>query len=171
MNKNEWYQKNKESVLKKQKCYRKTPMGRACHLISGYAVQDKRKGFEKSIDFDAKWIVDNIFSKPCPYCGETDWRKLGCNRINEDLPHTKDNVEPCCYDCNTKKLRMRKVYQYTLEGVLVKVWESLKEIRENKNYSYSSIQECLRGKRYSSLRKKWYEVKKANGYIWSYKPL
>ena len=51
----------------------------------------------------AKWIVYNIFPKPCHWCGETDWHKLGCDRIDNDKPHTPDNVNPCCEECNKKR--------------------------------------------------------------------
>ena len=57
-------------------------------------------GLDEAIDFDAKWIVDNIYSKTCTHCGESDWHKLGCNRLDNTKPHTKDNVEPCCQHCN-----------------------------------------------------------------------
>lgn len=57
-------------------------------------------------DLDEEWITDNILSKECIYCGETDWRKLGCDRIDNDKPHTKDNVVCACARCN--KLRSNK---------------------------------------------------------------
>jgi len=78
------------------------PLYRAQYQVRSYRRDDKDNGFENEIDFDAQWIVDNIYSKPCVHCGETDWHKLGCNRLNNDLPHTKDNVEPCCWECNNK---------------------------------------------------------------------
>lgn len=100
----EYYQKNKETIDEKHKTYRKkyksTPMGRALGQVQSYKSMDRKNGFGDVIDFDARWMVDNIYSKPCKYCGETDWHKLGCNRIDNSKPHTKDNVEPCCRSCN-----------------------------------------------------------------------
>lgn len=98
----EYYLKNKDKIKEYNKNYSKTQYGRAYRLVNNYKLMDKRKGFEPSVDFNAQWIVDNIFSKPCPYCGETDWHLLGCNRIDDSKPHTKDNVEPCCKNCNCK---------------------------------------------------------------------
>lgn len=164
------YLSNKEKIIEQISEYRKTIKGRAVHLVSGYILQDRRNGFEKSVDFDGQWLVDNILTKPCVYCGETDWHKLGCNRLDNSKPHTKDNVEPCCYDCNTKKLRERRIYQYTLDGKLVKIWDKIKDVIEG-GYSRSCVQAALRGMRYSSLRKKWYISNKYKGYIWSYEPL
>ena len=90
-----WDEKNKEKKLFYQREWRKTPYGRATMILSAYNEADKNMGREKG-DLTPQWIVDNIFSKPCVYCGETDWHELGCNRLDNTKPHTKDNVEPCC---------------------------------------------------------------------------
>lgn len=79
----------------------KTPMGRALYLVGDYRQAD-RKYARGECNLTAKWIVENIFSKPCVHCGETDWTKLGCNRLDNSKPHTMDNVEPCCKKCNLK---------------------------------------------------------------------
>ena len=81
--------------------YNKTPIGRAHNLISAYNQTDKKYKLGKG-DLTAKWIVENIFSKPCAHCGESDWYKIGCNRLDNSKPHTMDNVEPCCSKCNKK---------------------------------------------------------------------
>lgn len=44
--------------------------------------------------------MENIFAKPCAYCGETDWTQLGCHRIDNSKPHTIDNVVCCCRKCH-----------------------------------------------------------------------
>lgn len=53
----------------------------------------------------------------------------------------------------------KKVYQYTLDGELVKEWESAKEAGRN-GFICSSISLCCLGKR-----------NKHNGYKWSFEPL
>lgn len=110
--KRKYYYENREKILKYQSeydkdytpKYRLTQKGRARHLIDGYIQQD-RKHNRGECTLTQEWIVDNIFSKECHYCGETDWHKLGCDRIDNELPHTPENVVPCCYDCNSKKGR------------------------------------------------------------------
>ena len=98
-----WYQENKEKMLEQHKEYRNTPIGRAGHLVMRYKQNDKKYN-RGECTLTAQWIVDNIFSKPCHYnCGETDWTKLGCDRIDNSLPHTPDNVVPCCDECNKKR--------------------------------------------------------------------
>lgn len=83
------------------KDYRKTPMGRAKTLLSNYNRNDKIHNRGKG-DLTAKWIVENIFSKPCAHCGKEGWQIIGCNRLDNSKPHSKDNVEPCCRECNIK---------------------------------------------------------------------
>lgn len=100
----QYYLKRREELLARkteyQKVYEKTQMGRAQKQFQQYKFMDKRNGFGDVIDFDARWIVDNIYTKPCVHCGETDWHKLGCNRLDNSKPHIVDNVEPCCFHCN-----------------------------------------------------------------------
>ncbi len=119
----QYYQDNKEKVLERvkqyqqehkevhteyMKQYRQTPMGRACYLLNGYRKLDKEAG-RGECTLTAQWIIDNIFTQKCHWCPETDWTKIGCDRIDNSLPHTPDNVIPCCAECNTK--RGRKTYE------------------------------------------------------------
>lgn len=106
-NKKKYYLDNRDIFLKKRKKYSKTPIGRACYLVNAYKKADKNANRGKG-DITAEWIVKNIFSQPCHYCGESDWTKIGCDRIDNSKPHTMDNVVPCCYECNVK--RGRKEY-------------------------------------------------------------
>ena len=95
----QYYQNNKNKRLKQQKEYRQTPMGRASYLLSNYNQADKKQNRGQG-DLTAKWIVENIFTKPCAHCGKTGWDIIGCNRLDNSKPHTMDNVEPCCLECN-----------------------------------------------------------------------
>lgn len=100
----EYYQNNKERLAEYYTQYYSTPKGRAKNLLHGYKQSDNlyNRG-ECTLTVD--WIVENIFSQPCHYCGKTDWHELGCDRIDNSLPHRPDNVVPCCAECNTKKAR------------------------------------------------------------------
>lgn len=75
---------------------------RAHMLLSCYQKYDRiyKKG---GTAITTHWIIDNIFTKRCLYCGETDWRKLGCDRINNNKSHTPENVVCCCKECNKKR--------------------------------------------------------------------
>jgi hypothetical protein len=117
-----YYERNKDKILEYHKTrrdetkekrskwqaqYNATKNGRAHKLVTGYKYADKRYG-RGECTLTAQWIVDNIFSKPCVHCGETDWHKLGCNRLDNTKPHTEDNVEPCCSRCNIRLPRKHR---------------------------------------------------------------
>lgn len=75
---------------------------RAINLVCSYKKEDIKYN-RGECTLTAQWILDNIFSRSCLYCGETDWHLLGCDRKNNTKPHTPDNVVCCCKDCNNKR--------------------------------------------------------------------
>lgn len=171
----QYYLEHKEKIIAQKtvynKEYSKTQMGRAQRQLQQYKFMDRRNGLDEVIDFDAKWIVDNIYTKHCVHCGESDWHKLGCNRLDNTKPHTKDNVEPCCFHCNcvlngvesayrlkesTKKQR-KKVSQYTLDDKLVAIFNSTLDAENATNIRSGNISRCCNGQRPT-----------AGGFKWSY---
>lgn len=95
----EYYQNTKDN---KRKDYKETPMWRANNLLCAYKQND-RKHERGETTITAPWILEHIFSSKCVYCGETDWKLLGADRIDNTKPHTPENVVPCCSYCNAKK--------------------------------------------------------------------
>lgn len=163
-----WYLKNKTTISNKQRIkyyserkmvldeYRKTPIGRAKCLIGAYNQADVVMGRGKG-DLTPEWIVENIFSQPCAHCGKEGWDIVGCNRLDNSKPHTMDNVEPCCKDCNEKLFGSdlsKQVLQYSLDGRLIKVWNSTMEC---KRAGYGHVVECCNMRR-----------KTSGGFIWRY---
>lgn len=68
---------------------------------SSYRYRDKKRGFNTDNNVTKEWILENIFNgQVCVYCGESDWTKLGCDRIDNSKPHTPDNVVCSCVKCN-----------------------------------------------------------------------
>lgn len=131
--------KNTQVKVKKEK--QSAEQKRAKKLAYHYHWHDiNTYNFNCDNDLDEKWITDNILSKECIYCGETDWRKLGCDRIDNTKPHTKDNVVCACARCN--KLRSNK---FTVDE-MIQIGAVIKRI-ENKHKDY-----CLReGKKVGSF--------------------
>lgn len=154
-----WREKNKEYNRERQKAYLNTKMGRAVSLVSKYKTEDRNNG-RGECTLTAKWVSDNILSKPCAHCGESDWHKIGCNRLDNTKPHTKDNVEPCCFHCNTvehSKETSISVDQISpVDGEVVKTWESLNKAQRN-GYWKSNIRNCCNGKQTTH-----------KGYLWKY---
>ena len=162
----------------KEKCreavkrwYEEHPMeARANGQISSYRTMDIRNGFGDVIDFDANWMVKNIYTKPCPHCGRSGWENMGCNRIDNKKPHTKDNVEPCCGKCNNdlaaeynKKRYSKKLIQIIIKDGSVKEWDSVKNASKTLGYNQSAIADACRGE---------YSTHKAHEYkesLWYYK--
>lgn len=131
---------------------------RAIKLIQSYNDNDEKHGFEKG-DLTTKWIVEHIFTKPCAHCGKEGWNIIGCNRLDNTKPHTMDNVEPCCAECNNMmwgKEASKKVYQYTLDGKLLCVYDSIFECHKN-GYDPRNVSKCCNGTR-----------NKHKGYRWSF---
>ena len=94
--------------------------------------------------------------------------------INEDgtIDQDKSNLEWCTNEYNHNygtrnqraseriaEARSKQVYQYTLDGTLVKIWSSTKECGRN-GFGQSLISACCNGKR-----------KQHKGFRWSYVPL
>lgn len=157
----EYYVLNKQEILEYHKCYSKTQMGRALGQIGQYRRMDRRNGFGDVIDFDAKWMIENIYTKKCSHCDETDWHKLGCNRLDNSKPHTKDNVEPCCEKCNTK---LAAIYNSThlVKGLVDQIDKTTGEVIKTWRCVYDAVKEgfyhadaVVRGER-----------KQDKGFIW-----
>ena len=102
---------------------------------------------------DKMWIVNHKDENPHNNCIE-----------NLELITTTQNNN---YGTRTQRAvakRCINVYQYTIEGIFVKKWESVNSCREY-GFSPSHVSECCHHK-YSNLKRRHYK-----GYIWSYTPL
>lgn len=149
---------HREAVIK----YRKEhPIEtRACMLLQDYQIRDEQQNRGKG-DLTVQWIIENIFSKPCVHCGKIGWDVIGCNRLDNSKPHTKDNVEPCCEKCNNSleaERKSKQVGQYELNGKLVKMWKSACEAGRN-GYTKQNIISCCNNKPHFNTHK---------GYIWKW---
>lgn len=141
--------------------YRSTQKGRANELLKSYRRED-RKYNRGECTLSVEFILEHIFTQPCTHCGCSDWKKIGCNRLDNNLPHTPDNVEPCCYRCNVRLYGediSKQVFQHTKDGKLIKVWPSVSECGKN-GYNQGRVSDCCNGKQ-----------KTHKGYKWSYEPL
>lgn len=143
------------------KRYREKPLGRAVFLVNGYKKADENANRGKG-DLTPEWIVENIFTKPCKHCGKTGWDVVGCNRLDNSKPHTMDNVEPCCEECNLKlngiymKEKLGKTIDQIspVDGEVINTWISTREAGRN-GFARVNIIKVCNGKQ-----------KHHKGYIW-----
>jgi len=115
-----WREKNPEYTKNRNETYYKTKYGRAVNLINSYKFNDNKYN-RGECTITPEWMIENIFNGRCIYCGETDWRKLGCDRIDNSKPHTPDNVVCCCEECNKK--RGTKPYEEFMKEMQLKMLE------------------------------------------------
>lgn len=101
-----------------------TPRQKASKMISSYKNKDKKMGFDNVCDINIDWMIENIFNKQCEYCGDTE--RLGCDRINNDKPHTMDNVVPCCYECNCARNN-----NFSYEEMKI-IGETIRKVKDNR---------------------------------------
>ena len=97
--------------------------------------------------------------------------------INEDgsVDYDKSNLEWCTLEYNVRygtrtERTSKKVYQYTIEGELVKIWDSTAECGRN-GFSQTKVSDCCNGGYFSHSRGKWRNVNMHKGYKWSYELL
>lgn len=156
------------SKEKRKKYYNTTLKGFSNRIVNNCISKDKkykRIGNELPEDYiDVEWTMNEI-QKGCVYkdkCGTTDWRKIGLNRKDNSLPHTKSNCEPCCWECNNKlgKESKKKLVDQIdiLTGKIIKSYQSLKEAAESIGTTSGNISACCHGR-----------LKQTSGYVWRFK--
>lgn len=90
-------------------------------LVRRYRQSDLKYG-RGECTLTAEWVENNIYTKECLYCGESDWHELGCDRIDNSKPHTPGNVVPCCKRCNERRQR-REFIPYFSERFMETILE------------------------------------------------
>ena len=113
-NKKKYYAENVEKKKGYNKAYRNTMEGKALHMALDYKREDRinnRNGFSLT----REWILNNIFTSKCIYCGDSDWKHLGCDRISNEKPHTEDNCICACGICNIERQQKRMSVEEFIE--------------------------------------------------------
>lgn len=154
-------QKNKEYHKNYEQKRISTPLGRAKSLIRAYKSSDKKKGYGECTLTPEQLI--GLWNKGCVYCGETDWHKLGADRLDNKKPHALENCVCSCWKCNDTKQRKaikQPVMQYTKDGQFVAEYESAYDAYKQTGIYSTSIMYCCKNKPY---------FKTAGGYLWRFK--
>lgn len=95
---------------------------RTSRLFHSYKLRDKQRGLTN--DLTKEFVLD-LCKKPCIYCGDT--KRIGLDRKDNSIGHTKDNVVPCCYDCNCARNN-----NFTHEEMLI-IGKAIKKIKQIRN--------------------------------------
>lgn len=134
--KKQWRENNKDRVSEQAEKYRSTKKCRAKDLKHSYSQKDFNKGFPVDQNITADWIMENIFTSKCIYCGDDDWTHLGADRIDNNKPHTPDNCVCACGLCNFERAdkysveefkEYRKTHPRKLGGSIEKSWEIVEQ--------------------------------------------
>ena len=132
-----YWKNNKKKLTDKQRRYRNASMvAKSYALFRNYSRDDKNRGLSVDQNIDRDWIIKNIFTSKCIYCGDDDWKHLGADRIANNKPHTPDNVVCACRLCNMERANRysveefkeyRKLHPRNLGNGIEKSWEIGKE--------------------------------------------
>ncbi len=81
-----------------------------CQKCDNYKAQDRKRNPNQDLSnnvsaSDYQYFRNLFLTKPCALCKEwfTDDNRPSLDRIDNNLPHTKDNLQPTCVLCNNIK--------------------------------------------------------------------
>ena len=88
--------------------YKTDPVYRAKIIFNTDKQRDKQKGLmpDNPTDYPTREEFIEMIQQPCIFCGETDWHKIGLDRIDSTKGHIRGNLQPCCKSCNDRKQDM-----------------------------------------------------------------
>jgi hypothetical protein len=91
-----YYKANRETFLEKVKARYRTPKGKFTNI--------KKKAKQRGINFSLPFELyeTQLWGKPCHYCG-CEIEITGLDRKDNSKGYSRDNVVPCCFNCNRKK--------------------------------------------------------------------
>lgn len=122
---------------------------KASKMISSYKHKDKIMGVS-ICDMDINWAIEHIFSKPCIYCGDS--YRVGADRLDNTKGHTKENIVPCCFECNCAK---NDNFSYEEMLIIGKAIAYVKAQRPQKNCGKIDLNRALNPK--NPLEIRWHQ--------------
>lgn len=100
---------------------------RGHQLTRAYKHFDKQRGLE--FNLDEEWFNEHIGPAPCYYCGLKD-PKMGLDRLDNALGHTKENCVPCCTICNRVRLDVFSPEEMKEIGAVIRKIKQSRPIQE-----------------------------------------
>lgn len=120
---------------------------KASKMISAYKTHDRKKGLD-ICDIDINWMITNILSQRCVYCGDN--YRIGCDRIDNNRGHIKSNVVPCCVECNAVR---NNFFSYEEMKILGKTVAQIKYNRPQRVATQIDIQKATNPNYYPNNKK------------------
>lgn len=106
----------KRNITDIKKLEKQKQRDKVSKMLSAYRLKDKKKGLQTDIDFE--WTFNIISNSKCIYCENTE--NIGLDRIDNLKGHTKNNVVPCCYICNTTRNNNFSFEEMKIMGKIIK---------------------------------------------------
>lgn len=128
----------------------------------GYKIIDLRKGLNKKTHKVHRLVAIAFLPNPDnkPEVNHKQENKKELNSVsNLEWVTSKENMNYGTLNQRKSKRFSKKVYQYTLDYKLIKVWNSTKECKQA-GFNSSHVADCCRG-----------TLKTHKGYKWSYTPI
>lgn len=149
--------------------FRKTPKGLLTNMYDRQRRRNKQKGFGE-MGYSLQWFHDRFLNDTKFLRLFKEWEKSGyakplipsIDRIDNKKGYEKNNIHLLTWGENRfketmeRRSRKGKVYQ-KLNGKIIKIWGSQREIWRSLNLTQSMLSQALTGK-----------CKTAYGYEWEY---
>ena len=135
----------KECVSRNNLKRNRTPIGKL-NQIYYQQLENSRKRNHPLPEYDMKWLISKYIDDPQYnrlYNEWVDsdydrWKAPSIDRIDSNLPYTKDNIQLMTWKENNDKeheRQRRPVNQYTSDGEFVKQFESVRSAKKHLNIS------------------------------------
>ena len=120
-------------------------------IKNGYMSVMFVKNKKHCLEYVHRLVAEAFVSNPCGLSYVNHKDKNRCN-------YNADNLEWCTAKYNVQYSLTKQVYQYSLNGELMNVFDGVREAERALGVGHGCIGLCARGK-----------AKTAHGYVWRYK--
>jgi len=141
--------------------YNRTKEGIVTKIYSHQKLRSDRRGHPHPT-YSKEELRDWLFSQPLFHILYDNWKRLdyqtyykpSVDRIDNDIGYTMANIQLMTWKENEKK-EYKPVTQMTLDGKIIKSFESVLEASRKTKVNSSSIYRCCYGEQNCTAKNKW----------------